>query len=96
MTTEDKKIHVENIIQAADVFDDILTYPRAVFDYRPEEGAWTIHEHVVHCLEVDIANFTRYRLGIVKPGAEIVSMDERWTENLNYSSIYIVDAIQAI
>ena len=98
MNRKEKKNHVENIIKNNNVFDDLLELDRDVLNFRPDlnDNPWTIHEHVIHCLEVDIANFTRYRVGIVKPGTEIISMNDSWTEKLNYQSIDLSTAIQTI
>lgn len=98
MNIEEKKTHVENIINVSDLFDDLPEMDKRVLNFRPDldDNPWTIHEHIIHCLEVDIANFTRYRVGIVKPGTEIISMNDSWTEKLNYSSIDISTAIQTI
>lgn len=96
MTIEEKKEHVENIIKVADIFDDLYALPEETLHYRPEPDRWTIHEHVIHCLDVDVANFTRYRVGIVAPGTEIIGMDERWTEMLHYETIDLREAIETM
>lgn len=98
LNREEKKIHVENIIKVSDIFDDLLEKDQDILNFRPdlEDNPWTIHEHVIHCLEVDIANFTRYRAGIINRGTKIIPTDGSWTENLNYSSIDISMAIQTI
>ncbi len=96
MTLKEKKNHVDNILKSNDLFDDLPEIDKELIHHRPCEDSWTIHEHIVHCMEVDIANFTRYRKGIVNPGAEITSMDGSWTEKLNYASIDIRDAIKTI
>lgn len=96
MTIGEKKEHVESILSVDAIFDDILDEDEKLIHFRPNKDAWTIHEHIVHCLDVDISNFTRYRKGIVQPGSEITSMDESWTNLLNYDSINIKDAIMGI
>lgn len=96
MTIEEKKEHVENILKGADIFDDLAVRSHELLHYRPAPDRWTIHEHIIHCLDVDIANFTRYRVGIVHPGAEIIGMDDQWTEKLRYETIGIDEALQTI
>ena len=96
MDIEEKKLHIQNILKANNLFDDLLDLKQDVLNFRPARDRWTIHEHVIHCLDVDIANFTRYRIGIVEPGTEIIGMDDRWTEMLNYSSLSLDEAIQTI
>ena len=96
MNVEEKQTHIQNILKASNIFDDLLSMKEEVLNFRPASDRWTIHEHVIHCLDVDIANFTRYRVGIVDPGREIIGMDDRWTELLNYSSLSLDDGIQTI
>lgn len=96
MTKEEKQNHVENIIKAADIFDDAPALPFETLHFRPDPDRWTIYEHVIHCLDVDIANFTRYRVGIVAPGTEIIGMDGQWTAKLKYETIDLEEAIDTI
>jgi len=96
MNREEKQTHIQNILEGSDIFDDLLSMKEEELNFRPTPERWTIHEHVIHCLDVDIANFTRYRVGIVEPGTEIIGMDDRWTEMLNYSSLSLDDSIQTI
>lgn len=96
MTEEEKKIHVDNILKSVDLFDDLAELPVETLDFRPSPDRWTIREHLIHCLDVDIANFNRYRAGMIEPGIEIAGMDDRWTERLAYSTLDITDALQTI
>jgi hypothetical protein len=76
-------------------FDDVLQLPEDVVNFKPFDDAWTIKEQVVHCLDVDIANFHRYRWGIAEPGTEMPSFS-RWTEKLNYQASDIKTAVELI
>ncbi|MBN2656869.1 MAG: DinB family protein [Spirochaetales bacterium] len=96
MTVEEKRLHVDNILEDLHLFDDLIGLPRDVLDFRPSPDRWTIHEHLIHCLDVDVANFTRYRVGIVHPGSEIIGMDDDWTAGLLYETISPEEAIETI
>lgn len=93
MTLIEKKESLEHILETNSIFDDLLTLDPEVVSKRKEENSWSIQEHIVHCMDVDIANFTRYRVGIVSPETEIIAMDETWTDKLNYKTISHVEAI---
>ena len=71
--------------EGADAFDDVLVRERDVLQYRPFPDAWTIHEHVVHVLESDMAGFHRYRRAVAEPGTAVLGYDEEvWTPALAY------------
>jgi hypothetical protein len=61
MTTDEKMEAIASFENAAAAFDDVLLLPPASWTFRPFPDAWTTHEHIVHCLEVDAASFHRYR-----------------------------------
>ncbi len=84
MTVDEKRARIDAYANGADAFDDVLTLSPAVVTYRPFPDAWTIHEHIVHCLEVDAANFHRYRRGIAQPETQVLSFDLVWTSALDY------------
>jgi hypothetical protein len=86
MTADEKRKLIQSFEKGADAFDDVLSLPTAVVNFRPMPDAWTIHENVVHCLEVDAANFHRYRRAIAQPGTKVLSFDQVWTSALDYPS----------
>ena len=84
MTPAEKLAAVASFEGCGSAFDDLLALPPAVLTYRPFPDAWTIHEHVVHCLDVDAASFHRYRKAIAEPDAPVLSFDGSWTAALDY------------
>jgi len=96
MTVEEKKQHVNNILEPLDIFDDLLDLPEEILNFRPSPDRWTIQEHLIHCLDVDVANFTRYRVGIIHPGSDIIGMDDDWTTALQYGIIKPEEAVQTM
>jgi len=95
MTVDEKSAKIELFLNGADAFDDVLTLSPTVRTYRPFPDAWTIHEHIVHCLEVDAANFHRYRRGIAQPDTPVLSFDRVWTTALDYHT-HDLDATVAL
>ena len=84
MTAAEKLAAIASFESGADAFDNVFKLPTAALTYRPFTDAWTIHEHIVHCLEVDAANFHRYRRAIAQPDTQVFSFDQSWTAALDY------------
>jgi hypothetical protein len=86
MTPDEKKNLIDAFEKAADAFDDILGLAPDILTFRPFKDAWTIHEHVVHCLECDAAYFHRYRRAVAEPETAVLGFDPSWTAALDYHS----------
>jgi hypothetical protein len=94
MTTAEKEILIHRFLAGAEAFDDTLSMEPALLTFRPSVDAWTIHEHVVHFVESDIAGFHRYRKAVAEPGGPVVGYDEeKWTPALNYHATSLADSI---
>lgn len=96
MNTDDNLALIEEFSRLAAAFDDTLTLPQEVVLFRPFADAWSIVEQVLHCADFDIANFHRYRWGIVSPGTTVLSFDGTWTTRLDYQHSDLALAIAAI
>ena len=99
MTTESKLALIEEFERLSDAFDDTLGLEKEVVLFRPFSDSWSIIEQVVHCADFDIANFHRYRWGIVSPGTTVLSFDGTWTTVLDYQASELslaLDAIKAV
>lgn len=96
MTTVNKSALIEEFQRLSNAFDDTLSLPREVVLFRPFSDSWSIIEQVVHCADFDIANFHRYRWGIVAPGTTVLSFDGTWTSVLEYQASELSAAIEAI
>lgn len=86
MTTDEKRKLIHSFEKGADAFDDVLALSTSAVNFKPSPDAWTIHEHIVHCLEVDVANFHRYRRAIAQPETQVLPFDGIWTSALDYRS----------
>jgi hypothetical protein len=96
MTVEEKLKVLKQFEDASNAFDDVLTMSEELILFRPFEDAWSIKEQIVHCMDVDIANFHRYRKAIAQPEAQIISFTGVWTSALNYQSADLASAIELI
>lgn len=97
MTFSEKHTLIDRYLAGAWAFDDVLSLSPEVLTYRPSPDAWTIHEHVVHFAESDIASVHRYRKAVAEPNGPAVGYDEdAWTANLAYHGTDLKDAIDLI
>jgi hypothetical protein len=99
MNTEGKLALIEQFHQLSYAFDDTLALERDLVLFRPYSDAWSIIEQIVHCTDFDIANFHRYRWGIVAPGTTVLSFDTAWTSALEYQASELplaIDTIKAV
>ncbi|MBU1566148.1 MAG: DinB family protein [Proteobacteria bacterium] len=96
MTIASKLALIEEFHRLSNAFDDTLNLEREAVLFRPFWDSWSIIEQVVHCVDFDIANFHRYRWGIVSPGTTVLSFDGTWTSGLDYQASELSAAINAI
>ncbi len=96
MTIEEKLKVLKQFEEASNAFDDVLKMSEDLILFRPFEDAWSIKEQIVHCMDVDIANFHRYRKAVAQPGEQIISFSGVWTSALNYQSADLTSAIELI
>lgn len=86
MTRNEKISLIERFEKLSNEFDDTLELANELILFRPFDDAWSIKEQIVHCMEVDIANFHRYRRAIAQPDTPIQPIVQVWTKNLDYQS----------
>ncbi len=96
MTIARKLALIEEFHRLSNAFDDTLGLEKEAVLFRPFSDSWSIIEQVVHCVAFDIANFHRYRWGIVSPGTTVLSFDATWTSVLDYQASELSSAIDAI
>jgi hypothetical protein len=96
MTVDEKLKYLKDFENASNAFDDVLKFSDDLILFRPFEDTWSIKEQIVHCMEVDIANFHRYRRAIAQPETQIISFDQVWTSALDYQSSDLLSAIELI
>ena len=86
MTKEEKISLLQKFELLSHEFDYVLELSDELILFRPSEDAWSIKEQIIHCMEVDIANFHRYRKSIAQPDTPVLSFDQIWTRNLDYQN----------
>ncbi|MBN1894747.1 DinB family protein [bacterium] len=96
MTSGEKRSLIDSFEKSSDAFDDVLKLPPEVLKFRPFPDAWSILEQIVHCLDVDAANFHRYRRGIAQPETQVLGFDGTWTSALDYQSHDLEETVALI
>ena len=86
MDKEQKLNFIKKLEDKANEFNIVPELSESILSFRPSPDAWTIREQIAHCLDVDIANFHRYRRGITDPGATVLPLNPKWAEKLNYQA----------
>lgn len=95
MTDESKLAIIEEFQRLSYAFGDTLGLDKDIILFKLFSDSWSIIEQVVHCAELDIANFHRYRWGKVSPGTTVLSFDGTWTSVLNYQASELSSTIEA-
>lgn len=94
MIPREKSNKIATYLKGASDFDDIPGLKPALLDWRPEPGMWTIHEHMVHLMDSEVATFHRYRKAIAEPGGKAIGYDEeKWTASLSYQDMDLRDVL---
>ena len=96
MDKEQRLNSIDLLEEKSNAFDFALDLSETILTFRPFPDAWTIKEQIGHCLDVDIANFHRYRKAIAQPEGQIISFTGVWTSALNYQSVDLASAIELI
>ena len=96
MTIENKLRLIEQFYHLSKEFDDTLHFDSDMVLFKPDHDSWSIIEQIVHCVDFDVANFHRYRWGIVLPGTTVLSFDGTWTSILDYQASELSSAINTI
>jgi hypothetical protein len=62
-------------------------FPRQMWQARPAEDMWTIHEIIVHIADSEANSYVRCRRFIAEPGLAVMAYDEgQWAKALDYHS----------
>jgi hypothetical protein len=96
MTSDEKRARIDVFEKGGNAFDDVLSLTPELRTYRPFPDAWTTHEHIVHFLEAEVANFHRYRRAVAQPETAVLGFDQVWTSALDYHSHDIAATVALI
>ncbi|MDZ4838788.1 MAG: DinB family protein [Bacteroidota bacterium] len=67
---------------------------KAMWQWKPSEKAWSIHQVLVHLADSEVNSYLRCRKAVAEPGAIIFSYDQdSWATNLLYEKQNADDAL---
>lgn len=72
-------------------------YPREMWEFKPVQDSWSIHEIIVHIADSEANSYVRCRRFLAEPGEPLMAYDEsRWARELDYHSQSPEDALQLL
>jgi hypothetical protein len=86
MTDSKRQAKIDSYGKAYDLLIEALErFPREMWQYRPAEDQWSIHEIVVHIADSEANSYVRCRRFLAEPGETLMAYDEmRWGRELDY------------
>ena len=86
MTDSKRQAKIDSYGKAYDLLIEALErFPREMWQYRPDEDQWSIHEIVVHIADSEANSYVRCRRFLAEPGETLMAYDEmRWGRELDY------------
>ncbi len=89
---------LEDYLRAPDAVKEALErFPREMWQYRPEDKSWTIHEIIIHLADSDVVSSMRCRKIIAENGSELEPYNQNaWTRELDYHAQDPDDALNVM
>ena len=86
MTDSQRQAKIDSYGKAYNLLIEALErFPREMWQYRPAEDQWSIHEIVVHIADSEANSYVRCRRFLAEPGETLMAYDEmRWGRELDY------------
>jgi hypothetical protein len=86
MTDSQRQAKIDSYGKAYNLLIESLErFSREMWQYRPAEDQWSIHEIVVHIADSEANSYVRCRRFLAEPGETLMAYDEmRWGRELDY------------
>ncbi len=96
MDWRERQAKIESYGKACDLLVASLEkYPRQMWQFKPGDGGWSVHEIVVHIADSEANSYIRCRRFIAEPGSSLMAYDEnRWARELDYHTQSTEEAIE--
>jgi len=96
MDIEHRKQKIESYGRAhLDLETALEQFPREMWQFRPAEDQWTIHEIMIHITDSEVNSYVRARRLIAEPGGAVLGYDEGgWAKRLGYHQQSVKDALE--
>lgn len=98
MNNEDRNSKIELYGNGFDMLVEVLKdIPREMWQFRPAQNEWSIHEVIIHLADSESNAALRARKLIVEPGGTLMGYDqEQWTKTLDYHDQDLEDALDVV
>lgn len=95
MTKAERYAKIESYGKAYAVLTEALErFPKEMWQYKPSEEMWSIHEIVVHITDSEANSYIRCRRFLAEPGETLMAYDEnKWARELKYQEQSPDDAL---
>ena len=96
MNADERKQKIESYGSAfARLAAAIDRFPQGMWQFRPAQDRWTIHEIIIHIADSEATSYFRCRRFLAEPGSTVLGYDEnRWTRELHYHDQSTADALE--
>jgi len=73
----------------------LAEFPGEMWQFRPAQERWTIHEIIVHIADSEANSYLRCRRLLAEPGSSVLGYDEaQWARALHYHDQSVGDALE--
>lgn len=98
MTPEDRQEKIELYGMGFTLLMEALDkMPEAMWQFRPAEGQWSVHEIIIHLADSESNSALRARQLIAQPGGSLMGYDQDvWARELDYHSQDTDEALQVL
>ncbi len=96
MSNTERAQKIESYGQAYDALSEaVARFPPEMWQFKPPDGGWSIHEIIVHITDSEANSYIRCRRLIAEPGEPLMAYDEnRWARGLDYHGLSTAQAIE--
>ena len=70
-------------------------FPHEMWQFKPTEDSWSIHEIIIHIADSEANSYIRCRRFLAEPGEPLLAYDQnRWASELDYHAQSPQDALE--
>jgi uncharacterized damage-inducible protein DinB len=75
--------------------DILRELPREMWEFKPEEDQWSVHDILIHLADSEANGYVRYRKAIAESGSSVIAYDQMaWATSLSYRTQNANDALE--
>ncbi len=96
MKNQERMAKIESYGQAYERLQKALPrYPIEMWQFKPSEDEWSIHEILIHITDSEANSYIRCRRFIAEPGSTLMAYNEnQWARELHYHDQSVEEALE--